>query len=567
MSPGLRLLLAVAVPLVGAFGCYLLPQRAVGWARLLALVTVGLAGGLLISDAGPVVPSGRVERSLGDLVPGVALLARLDPAGLAVGLLACGAAAVALAEGGRRPLERSALLLCLAGSLTCATAGNAVLLFGGLELGNIGTLILAAAGSPWLRFTDRAAFALQHGSALGLLAAAIQMQVTFQTSDLGSVPLAAAGAGIAGPWALAGAIRLVAPVGLPSRPGRSASSAWAAVAAAPSGLLVLIRLVEVSNGHITREVSGGLIAAGLVVALGAAALALIDRHQPAACGRALCLALAGPIMVLAGEGSSAALAGVGAAGLALVLALAAAPAWGAGGGEGAGDGARWLRALALASAGGLPLGYGTAALLQASAAPAAAGPPGSAIAAVLAMAGVGAAVAAVLAAATVLGVPAPPGEGSRIRVDAAAACAVSFIAGVVPGLTLTTFVNQVASMGGGGVVVGIDAGATQGPGGSWSGGYLLVAGLLVAGAALAASTLAGAAFPASRRAALEGAASAAVDEAPVAEDRWRERAIRVLPLVVRRIDGGLAMADGWLAGQPGLLLVVAGAVACLFVFR
>src|SRR5258708_7766363 len=202
MTPGLRLFVAPGLLFVAALVSYLLPRRMSRIARVTAMLAVAAAGALLLSDAPLILPSARIERNLGDFAPGVPLVARADPAALVICLLAAGVALLALAERRRQPLERSALLLCLAGTFVAALAGNAVLLFGGIEIADVGALLLAAGAAARRRRRSRVAFAVQSGSSLGLLLAAVSLQSALQTSDFSAIPATAMGLGLPGPPSL-----------------------------------------------------------------------------------------------------------------------------------------------------------------------------------------------------------------------------------------------------------------------------------------------------------------------------------------------------------------------------
>ncbi len=65
-----------------------MPPRAARAARLVSLGAVVAVLALLASDLPVVLPSAHVERSLGVLVPGVALVLRADPTGVTVAMLA-----------------------------------------------------------------------------------------------------------------------------------------------------------------------------------------------------------------------------------------------------------------------------------------------------------------------------------------------------------------------------------------------------------------------------------------------------------------------------------------------
>src|SRR5258708_11229477 len=94
-------------------------------------------------------------------------------------------------------MDRFVRLLWLSGAGVAGLAGNAVVLFAGMEVGNVGALLLAGDRTR-ARPGPRLRFAVQHGAALGLLAAAIQLQNGSQTTDFAALP-AGAGAPAAAP--------------------------------------------------------------------------------------------------------------------------------------------------------------------------------------------------------------------------------------------------------------------------------------------------------------------------------------------------------------------------------
>jgi len=546
------------------FVIYPLPPRAVRAARLVAAVGVLAALALLASDLPVVLPASRVERSLGQLVPGVALTLRADPAGITVAMLAGAVTLAALAEGGRRPVERAGLVLCLTATCLAALAGNTVLLLGGLELGNVGAVLLAAGAGPLGR-RARAGLAVQHIAALGLLAASVQLQNGVGTTDLSALPARAlTWWTVAAPWALAGSVRLLGAAGLPSVAGARPSSSWTAVAAAPAGLIVLLRLDEASGDAglpalLAAVMVGGGIAVGVVAAIEA-----LRRHAvPAAAGRALGVAAAGPVIVLAGVVTQPERLGVAATGLALVLTLATAPAWGAGGEEGSGRAAAWLRAAALAAAGGLPLGVGTTALILGAGAALPQGALGAAAGTGVAATGLLTAAAGAAAARSALAA-APQARGwGRPRIDAVLPLAVTAVLGLLPGIALGGIIDPLADAGSAGVV---DAGAVQGAGGGWAGGYLEVAAIVALVAAVSAAVIEGLAAP-SPEPAEPGPAPPPLDQA------WPGLRLRLGRLGARgrtvadRGTEALGNVDRWLVTQPGLVVVLVGVAVCLFVFR
>ena len=541
-----------------------LPPRAGRAARLLSIAAVLGALALLASDLPVVLPSGRVEHSLGDLVPGAALVLRADPAGLTVAMLACAATLLALAEPRRNPVERAGLMLCLTASCLAALAGNAVLLFGGLELGNVGAILLAAGAGPLDR-RARLGLALQHAAALGLLAAAVELQNGVGTTDLSALPARAVSWGtVAAPWALAGAVRLLGAAGLPPAPGQRASSSWAAVAAAPTGLIVLLRLSEAAgDAGLPLLVAGAMVAAGLVIGVVGAVEALRRHALPTAAGRALAFAAAGPVIALAGVVTQPARLGVAATGVALVLILAAAPAWGAGGEEGSGRAAVWLRAVALAAAGGLPLGIGTTSLIMGAGAALPQGPLGAAAGTGVAATGLLTAAAGAAAARSTLA-SAPAGLAwGRPRIDALLAVVAGAVLGLLPGLALGGIIDPLADAGASGVV---DAGAVQGAGGGWPGGYLELAALLAVVAAASAAAVEGVAAPGAEPSRPGAPPPPLVEAWPGLQPRLLRLVARGLAAAARGLQA-LVSVDRWLVTQPGLVVVLAGAAACLFIFR
>jgi len=563
MSPGLRLLVAIGALLGAALAGYLLPTRAGALARVLAVATVATVVGLLISVVPVVNTGGAVERSLGELVPGVKLAVRGDLAGVILALAAAVAAMLALLESGRTPLERSALLLCLAGTCTVCLAAGTVFVFAGLEMGNVGALLLAAAGGVPRR-RALLAFAVQHGGALGLLAASVELQNAVGTSDLTAIPASALSIGVALPWALAGVVRLGAAAGLPGAPGSSGSPAWLAVAAVPSGFAVLLRLTAVAGGGgLAKPVATCVVIAGLLLAAGGAASALGPRTAAPAAGRGLCVALAGQVVTLVGIGTTATQTAAAAVTLALLVAAASSPAWGAGGDPGGGPLAAPLRALALAGAAGLPGGAATAALLTGADGSAAPGLPGSMLAVPLAGCALAAALAGAGAARAALDDHSAAGGPGRPRADASAAVAIAAVLGLLPGALVGGLAGRIT---GAGAVTTIDAAAIRGPGGGWAGGYLLIALVVLVVGVGAAAALQGLPRPVRAPSAI-----APTDQPPAPDDAVppaaRRRLLEAVVPLTGRCTEALRAADGWLVTQPNLLLLVLGAGACLLAFR
>lgn len=551
MSPGSRLIVAPSVLLGAALLAYVVPERRHRLGHLLAAAAIIAAAVLLATTAPLAFPAGSVERSLGDLAPGAPLTLRADATGLVIALLSLAAAMVALLETDRGAVEWSALLLCAAGGCICGLAGNAVLLFAGLELGNLGALLLLASSAPAGSVRGWWSFAVQHAAALGLLAAAVELTTGVGTSDLSAIPASSLTAAVAFPWALAGAVRLAAAVGLPEYGGRVPATAWASVAAAPSGLAVLLRLDQVAGGSLPTALSVLLTTAGCALAVIGALVALGRRLDAPAAGRALCVAAAGPVVALLGVDTPATLVAGAAAGVALVLAMACAPGWSTATG---GDAGRRLRAACLASAGGLPIGVGTATVLLGAGTAVGEGLPRSLVGLSLAAAGLCAAAAAALAARAALAAPVADAP-SRLRLDAAVALGVSLLFGIVPGLMVSIVAVRLVGSDGG--ISAVQSAAFSGPGGGWAGGYLVLAVAVAAVAAVSAGSLQGLAPPRRERTAVP------VPVRGVAARLPRRR----LEVVLDSAGRGLTTADHWLFAQPGLALVALAAVAAFLVLR
>lgn len=559
---------------MAALLAYALPLRARRAGTLLAAVATVSGGALLVSLLPLVADGGRVESAAGSLVRGVPLTLRGDSTAVWVGLIACAACLLALSELDRSPLERTALLLCLGGTLVTCVAGNAVLLVAGLELGNAGALVLAAGAPPAPRGgaprLARAGFAVQHLASLGMLGAAVVLLQGQGTSDLAALPTAALTLGVALPWGLCGLVRLGAAATLPEAP-TGASPAWVAVAAVPSGLVVLLRLVGTAGGDleaVAPTAAHVLTAVGLVVAAAGAMLALRSRWRPLACGRALCLSAAGQAGAMVGSGALGAAAAMG---VALILAALAAPAWA----STTAAGPR-LRALALAVAGGVPCGAGATALLAGAGGEVAPGGIRAAVGAAAALIGVAAAVAGGAAAAAVLG----DGRVARRRLprpDVAAALAASGLLAVLPGVLLGGLADRVA--GTGSAISALDASAVRGPGFAWAGGYLAVATLIAVVAALSVASIqdlpigdlalaAPPAAPATGVARGPGAtmalAEAAVEGvAPMAEGS--RSPLTRLAAAATTAERWAVAVDRWLVRQPDVPLVIAaGAVVVIW---
>ncbi len=545
LSSGLGLVLAPGLPAVAALLAYAMPGRLARAAQLTGLLGVAACLAVLGVDAALVAGGGRVQASLGGEIGGVALLLRSDPIGVVVATAAAVAGALALAGQRWRRHQVVGILVCLTGSVVAALAGDAVTLFAGAEVASLGTLVMLMAPRRRVGRGLLAALALEHISAVGLLAAAALLVVAQGTSAFAALPTGAVTAAVAWPWAVAGAIRIIAPGFVPARGTGVPTGAWAAVGAVPCAAAILLRLREAASGApLPAPVLVTLAAFGGVVAIAGAAAAIRYRGSPALAGRGLAVVAAAPVVALTGF-SGAAATGVAAGLCALELCVAASPAWE----RPARHGGAWLAAAALLMAGGLPLGFGTSALVLELGSVAALRRAGLALLVSLLIAAAGAAAAAVTVARTVFRterahvLPAPL---------AAAAVLVSAVAALLPGGVATT-VNLLAS---GGASRPAGVAAVLGPGGGWAGGYFVVAVLFLVIAGGAALRLGGVALPAPTSRAAEPRGG----RVPVAGWRAARQPVQLLLLAG-------AAVDDWLLVQPQLPLLVGGSLLALLLIH
>jgi hypothetical protein len=173
------------------------------------------------------------------------------------------------------------------------------------------------------------------------------------------------------------------------------------------------------------------------------------------------------------------------------------------------------------------------------------------------------AAAGAAAARSALAAAPRPTAWGRPRVDALLPLAAGALLGLLPGVALGGVINPLADAGSGGV---IDAGAVQGAGGGWAGGYLEVAALVAVIAAASAAAIEGMAAPGPEP-------RAPVPVPPPLAEAWPALRLRLNRLSSRGLDAAgrgtqaLGSVDRWLVTQPGLVVVIAGAAACLFIFR
>jgi hypothetical protein len=542
----------VPILLLGAaLAAAVLPGRGRRGRLPVAVVGALLALGV-IADLVPVTGSGPLSPSLGDAVPGVPITLRDDQLGLALAAMAVVAALFALGAPDRRPGMEPGVLVTAGGSVIAATAGNVVVLFAGLEIANLGGLLLARAGSGRLSRGALARFTVEHAFGLALLIAAVLLIVATGTSDPYSLPSSAVGLAAAIPWGLAGAARLLAPAWWPSSEPAGATRIWLSAGAIPCGAAVLLRLNAGLDSAPPPALTAVLAGIGVAATLAGGVAAWRRRAEPARAGRALAAGLAGPVVALAAVpgGTGAVAAGV----IALEIALLAAPAWS--GGPRPDRASRALAALVLISAAGLPIGFGTTAMvveLGATAAQGAVYTPlllglGSALLVVMA-AGLG---AARYALAGRPATPAPAGP----RLDAAIALVIGTLAALLPGETARL---ALAPLAGSGAPTPVDAASLAGPGGAWPGGYLSLALIAVLLGGTSAAALLGRTVPHPFR-----------PEGAPGRGRARLRAAgawRAAAPALRRVGAAIGAVDAWLVTQPGLLFVVAAAIAAIYLFR
>jgi hypothetical protein len=586
LSVGNRSVLVLAILLVGALIAYLLPAPWRRTRRLLSAVILVLAGWAALSIAG-LTTNGPLVTTFGQAVSGVPLTLRADQTGLALVGIALVATFFALGAADRRPGEEAALLITAAGAVLAALAGNVVILFAGAEIASLGGLLLATAGRERVSRGATAAFTIQHVFALGLLVAAVQLVVTTGTSDPYAVPQGAVGLAVALPWGLAGAGRLLAAGWWPGAAGGRSTRSWLAIGAVPCGAAALLRLGAATGGAGDPGLTVVLATVGTAAALWGAVAAWRWKHGSRRAGRALLTASAGTLVAIAGLPGGA---GGFAAGLvALELAVLAAPAWSRptlptrrG---------RALAAAALAASGGLPIGFGTTAVVLELGAVASLGRAYAPLLLALGMAAVIAAGGGLVAARQAIGVAALPtseavgdpgrpgdGEGSSTREspqmgtgvapagllrravlprpDAAAALALGAVAALLPGVVGSVLLGPLVGSGAPAV---IDAATLHGPGGPWPGGYISLALLVVLLGVVTGALALGIPFP----------HPAHGERGPRPRPAWVAvvGVRRALGPPARRLGRGLNRLDAWLVTQPGLVFVVVVALAALIGFH
>ncbi len=550
MSVEARPLFIPGLLLAGALITTLLPE---GWRRTRLLVAVAASALPLVVVANLVAltSTGPVTGSLGEAVPGVSLSLRADQLGLALVVAVAVATLLALATTGPRSAHEGAILLTAAGAAVAALAGNAVVLFGGLELANLGGLLLNRAARGRVSRGSLAAFAIQHAFGLGLLTAAVLLIVATGTSDPYALPPSALGLAVAVPWGLAGASRLLAPGWWPGTAAGD-NAAWLSVGAIPCGGAVLLRLVAGLDGAAEPELIGLLGAIGVAAALGGGVTAWRWQREPSRAGRALLVGAAGPVVALAAVpgGTGAFSAGL----LALELAVLAAPAWSYG--VGPARSARAIAALALSAAAGLPIGFGTTALVVELGALAALGGVYAALLLGLGVAALVVMAAGLGAAQHALSSPLANRSATRPLPAAALALIIGAVAALLPGAATHLALLPLA---GSQAPTAVDLASLSGPGGAWPGGYLSLGLFAVLLAVASAAALLGRSLPNP----FQG------ETGPRPRPAWLGliRARRAAAPALRALGATLGAVDAWLVTQPGLIFAVVAAIAAIYIFR
>jgi hypothetical protein len=553
LGSGLQLALIPAPLIAAAIVVFALSPRQASLARLIAGAGIAVTVGLLAVEAAFLNGGGRIETSLGTPVAGIAYLLRLDLPGATLGLAAAVAGLLLLLDTDRQTREVSALLVCVAGTLVAALAGNIVMLAGGVEIAGVGTLLMTSAARGRPGRGGLAAIGLEHLASLGLVVTAVQLLSVAGTTDFAVIPAGALGATIAGPWAVAGVVRLLSPAFVPIRGSRVPTAAWATTGAIPCGAVVLLRLREAAAGPLPESITIALAVVGGVAALLAVAVALGRSDVPVIAGRALCVIAAAPVVALTGIAGAAAGAAVAAGIGAVMLATALTPAW-----EhiSRSRGGTALAAFSLGAAGSLPIGFGITALILELSATVSIGRPGAALLGALGLAGVLGAAAAVQAGWRILTSP-PDVKISRYpSVLGAVAVVASLVAAVLPATTATSVLTALSA---GGLTEPIGAAAIRTSAGDWPGGYIVVAFVIVAAGVWAFATLTGWAV-------VSGSQSR--DHAPAASVRPLGLGVarRLRPASVRG-SAWLRQIDDWLVVQPQLVVVLGGSILAILLLQ
>ena len=546
LGSGLQLALIPAPLVAAAIVVFALSPRQAPAARIIAGIGIAATIALTAVETAFLNGTGGIETSLGTPVTGITYLLRLDLPGATVGLAAAAAGLLLLLDSDRQTRQASALLVCVAGTTLAALAGNMVMLAGGVEIAGVGTLLMTSAARGRPGHGGLVAIGIEHLASLGLVVAAVQLLSVAGTTDFAVIPSGAMVATVAGPWAVAGVMRLLAPALVPVRGSRSPTAAWATTSAIPCGAIVLLRLREVAAGPLPEPIAIGLAVTGGIAAVVAVGVALRHVGVPVVAGRALCITAAAPVIALTGIAGAGASTAIAAGICSLMLVTALTPAW-----EhiGRGRAGAAFSAFALGTAGSLPAGFGITALILELSAMVSIGRPGAALVAAIGVAGVLGAAAAVRVAARVIASRPELANGRRPSALALVAAVLSLGAALVPGTIATSLLT---ALGSGAVTEPIGVAAIRSDAGDWSGGYIVVAFAIVAAGVWAFATLAGWSLAPSR-ASQEGAVP---ERAPLL---GLAAARRVRPAAIRA-SAWLRQTDDWLMVQPQLVVVLGGAV-------
>jgi hypothetical protein len=546
LGSGLQLALIPAPLVAAAIVVFALGPRQALAARVVAGIGIAATIALMAVETAFLNGTGGIETSLGTPVTGITYLLRLDLPGATIGLAAAAAGLLLLLDGDRRTREVSALLVCVMGTTLAALAGNMVMLAGGVEIAGVGTLLMTSAARGRPGRGGLVAIGIEHLASLGLVVAAVQLLSVAGTTDFAVIPSGAMVATVAGPWAVAGVMRLLAPALVPVRGSRTPTAAWATTSAIPCGSIVLLRLREVAAGPLPEQIAIGLAVVGGLAAVIAVAVALRHVAVPVVAGRAFCITAAAPVIALTGIAGAGAGTAIAAGICTVMLVTALTPAWEH---MGRGRAGKALAAFALGAAGSLPIGFGLTALILELSAIVSIGRPGAALLAAIGVAGILGAAAAVRAAARVL---ASGGSSAGDRPSSMLgwlAAALSLAAGLVPGTIATSLLTALNPTA---VTEPIGVAAIRTDAGDWSGGYIVVAFVIVAAGVWAFATLAGLSLAPSR-----SAGDGSISERPGALGLAVARRIR--PIAVRA-SAWLRQTDEWLLVQPQFVVVLGGAV-------
>jgi hypothetical protein len=551
---GLSLALAPAPLVVAAVLLYGLPGGARQTARLIGAVALAATLALLSLNAAVVAGGGRIEVSYGVPVTGIDLLVRADPLGMVLAMAATAMALLAGLDRPRPPLEVGAQMVCVLGAVLAGMAGNVIVLFTGIELAIVGTALSLSAGRRRPGRGAVTALGLLHAASLAVLAAAAQLQAVAGTTEFTALPQSALVTAVSAPWALGGAMLLLAPAFLPRRSPAGPCTIVAGFGAIPCGAVALLRLREAAGGSLPDPVVLMLAGIGTAVALAAALAALRWARVPEAAGRSFVLMSGAGAVAMSGFDTGSA-AGAMAAGIcAVILATGLAPLWEDAAGPGP---SRWAGAAALAAAGGAPTGFAMVAIALEVAAAIALGRAGAALAYCLAAAGVAGALAALRAAGTHARQVWDRTEHRRIPLVSGAALAASLGAGLLPGALATGVIGALAA---GSAVRSAGPAALAVPAAGWAEGYFVVPAVLAVVAVVAVARLQGWPLPA-------GASALAASSGRI-RPTWALLlgAGRMIRRPARLAAQMLSGADAWLMVQPQLpLVLLAGVLAIVFI--